>query len=193
MPRQLSTTRLQAQQRLREVPVAKPDLEAELLADIAAAHYLGGNNAAAEKYYAEALDKMTQMGRGESPSVFFLRNNWGLASFSSGDIRRALEQYDEALRIAVQKSVEGKPPPYLLLNRASALSTLARYPEALKAYDVALEAATEAGNATRKAGRTCESSQYLCTDGRCQPRRIGARSHHTRGGQDDSGGQRRPP
>jgi eukaryotic-like serine/threonine-protein kinase len=143
---------MQAQQRLHEVPVAKPDLEAELLADIAAAHYLGGNNAAAEKYYAEALDKMTQMGRGESPSVFFLRNNWGLASFSSGDTRRALEQYDEALRIAVQKSVEGKPPPYLLHNRAAALSALARYPEALKAYDVGLEAATEAGNATVRLG-----------------------------------------
>ena len=143
---------MQAQQRLHEVPVAKPDLEAELLADIAAAHYLGGNNAAAEKYYAEALDKMTRMGRGESPSVFFLRNNWGLASFSSGDTRRALEQYDEALRIAVQKSVEGKPPPYLLLNRATALSALARYPEALEAFDVALESAIQAGNNTVRIG-----------------------------------------
>ena len=143
---------MQAQQRLHEVPVAKPDLEAELLADIAAAHYLGGNNAAAEKYYAEALDKMTRMGRGESPSVFFLRNNWGLASFSSGDTRRALEQYDEALRIAVQKSVEGKPPPYLLLNRATALSALARYPEALEAFDVALESAIQGGNNTVRIG-----------------------------------------
>jgi serine/threonine-protein kinase len=143
---------LQAQKRLHESGAAKPDLEAQLLADIAAAYYLDGNNAAAERYYKEALDQMAKMGRAESPSVFFLRNNWGLASFSAGDTRRALEQYDEALRIAVQKSVEGKPPPYLLHNRAAALSALARYPEALKAYDVALEAATEAGNATVRLG-----------------------------------------
>ena len=143
---------LQAQKRLHESGAVKPDLEAQLLADIGAAHYLDGNNAAAERYYKEALDQMAKRGRAESPSVFFLRNNWGMASFSAGDVRRALEQYDEALRLAVQKSVEGKPPPYLLHNRAAALSALARYPEALKAYDVGLEAATEAGNATVRLG-----------------------------------------
>ena len=51
-----------------------------MLADIAAAHYLAGRNADAERFYAEALDKHIKMGRGESPSVFFIRNNWGIAS-----------------------------------------------------------------------------------------------------------------
>jgi eukaryotic-like serine/threonine-protein kinase len=142
---------LQAQARLKEARVAKPDVEAELLADIAAAHYLGGNNAAAERFYAQALDKMVKLGRGESPGVFFLRNNWGAASMSSGDTRRALEQYDEALRIAAHRAV-GEPPPYLLLNRASALTALARYPEALEAYGVAIESANRAGNAVVRAG-----------------------------------------
>jgi tetratricopeptide (TPR) repeat protein len=142
----------QAQKRLHESGAIKPDLEAQLLADIGAAHYLDGNNAAAERYYKQALDEMAKMGRSESPGVSFLRNNWGMASFASGDPRRALEQYDEALRLAVQKSVEGKPPPYLLHNRAAALSALARYPEALKAYDVAFEAATDAGNAAVRIG-----------------------------------------
>jgi hypothetical protein len=54
---------------------------------------------------------MDELGRGESPSVFFLRNNWGIASFASGDGRRALEQYDEALRIAKLRSIGGEPPP----------------------------------------------------------------------------------
>ncbi len=139
---------LQAQARLKQSPIAKPDVEAELLADIAAAHYLAGRNDAAERYYAEALAKFVAMGRGESPSIFFLRNNWGIASFASGDARRALEQYDEALRIAVQRSIGGEPPPYLLINRASALVALARYDDALAAYGVAIESATRAGNAT---------------------------------------------
>jgi tetratricopeptide (TPR) repeat protein len=142
---------LQAQARLKEARLPKPDVEAELLADIAAAHYLGGNNAAAEQFYAAALDKMVKLGRGETPGVFFLRNNWGAASMSSGDTRRALEQYDEALRIAAHRAV-GDPPPYLLLNRASALTALARYPEALEAYGVAIESANRSGNAGVRAG-----------------------------------------
>jgi serine/threonine-protein kinase len=136
-----------AQARLREAPTRKPDVEAFLLADIAAAHYLAGRNGAAERFYAEALAKMSEIGRGESPSVFFLRNNWGLASMAAGDNLRALEQYDEALRIAVQRSIGGEAPPYLLHNRASALTSLARYPEALDAYGVTIESATRAGHA----------------------------------------------
>jgi serine/threonine-protein kinase len=139
---------LQAQARLRESPIPKPDVEAEVLADIAAAHYLAGRNGAAERYYSEALEKFVAMGRGDSPRIFFLRNNWGTASLASGDVRRALEQYDEALRIAVQRSVGGEPPPYLLVNRASALLSLARYEDALAAYEVAIGSASRAGNAT---------------------------------------------
>ena len=143
---------LRAQARLHESPTRKPDVEAFVLADIAAAHYLAGRNGDAERFYAQALAKMTEIGRGESPSVFFLRNNWGAASNSAGDTRRALEQYDEALRIAVHRSIGGEPPPYLLLNRATALSSLARYPEALDAYQAAIESATRAGHAVVRVG-----------------------------------------
>ena len=152
----------QAQARLKESPTSKPDVEAQILADIAAAHYLAGRNGAAERYYADALSKLVALGRGDSPSVFFLRNNWGIASFAAGDVRRALEQYDEALRIAVQRSIGGEPPPYLLLNRAFALLTLARYDEALAAYDAAIESATRAGNApVRIAGIASRANTYL--------------------------------
>jgi serine/threonine-protein kinase len=151
-----------AQARLRESPIPKPDVEAQLLADIAAAHYLAGRNADAERFYAEALDKHIRMGRGESPSVFFIRNNWGIASFAAGDTRHALEQYDEALRIAVDRSIGGEPPPYLLLNRAFALATLARYPEALEAYNGAIDSATRAGNAGVRIGsRASRANMYL--------------------------------
>jgi len=153
---------LRAQARLHELPISKPDDEAFVLADIAAAHYLAGRNGEAERFYAQALAKMTEIGRGESPSVFFLRNNWGLASNSAGDTRRALEQYDEALRIAVQRSIGGEPPPYLLVNRASALSSLARYPEALDAYRVAIESATRAGHEGMRVGALAyRSGTYL--------------------------------
>ena len=143
---------LKAQALVKASPVPKPDTEAEILADIAAASYMGGHNDEAERYYSQAMEKLTALGRAESPNVLFLRNNWGIASFATGDPLRALEQYDEALRIAVDRSVGGEPPPYLLHNRASALAALARYPDAVQAYDVAVESATRAGNAGVRAG-----------------------------------------
>jgi tetratricopeptide (TPR) repeat protein len=146
-PEAALTYALRAQERLQEAPIRKPDVEAFVLADIAAAHYLAGRNDAAERFYSEALARMTAIGRGESPGVFFLRNNWGLASMATGDNRRALEQYEEALRIAVQRSIGGEAPPYLLHNRAAALASLARYPEALEAYGATIESATRAGHA----------------------------------------------
>lgn len=152
----------QAQARLKESPTPKPAIEAELLADIAAAQYLSGNNGAAERYYAQALQQLKKMGRDQSPNVLFIRNNWGIASFASGDPRRALEQYDEALRIGVERSIGGEPPPYLLLNRAFALSTLARYPEALEAYAIAIAAAEKAGNeAVRIGGVANRANTFL--------------------------------
>jgi tetratricopeptide (TPR) repeat protein len=153
---------LQAQARLKDYPVPKPDVEAQILADIAAAYYLVGRIGDAERYYAEAMDRLTQLGRAESPGAFFLRNNWGLASFAAGDTRRALAQYDEALRISSERSIGGEPPPYLLLNRASALTALARYDEALDAYQVALDSATRSGNATvRIASLAYRANNYL--------------------------------
>jgi serine/threonine-protein kinase len=141
-----------AQARLKDYPVPNPDMEAQILADIAAAHYLAGRNGDAEKNYARAMDILAKRGRADSPGAFFLRNNWGAASNASGDPRRALEQYDEAIRIAATRSIGGEPPPYLLLNRASALSALGRYDEALAAYEVALDAAQKSGNAGVRIG-----------------------------------------
>ena len=137
---------LRAQTRLREANVSRPETEAEILADIGYAHYLSGRTVAAYNYYAASLKKLAEIGRSDSPRVLAIRNNWGIASFAAGDNRRALEHYDEALRIAVRHSVGGEPPPYLLANRALALSSLARFPEALAAYDQAIASAERAGN-----------------------------------------------
>jgi hypothetical protein len=151
-----------AQARLKDYPVPNPDMEAQILADIAAAHYLAGRNGDAERNYAQAMDILAKRGRADSPGAFFLRNNWGLASNASGDPRRALEQYDEAIRIASTRSIGGEAPPYLLLNRASALSALARFDEALPAYQVALDAAEKSGNAAVRIGsRAYRANTYL--------------------------------
>ena len=131
---------------LATAPVHRPDQEASLTGDLAYAHYLSGHTAEADKYYADALARYAKLGRGDSPATFSLRNNWGIASFAAGDNRRALENYDEAIRIAKRRNPEGDPPVYLLANRALALASLARYPEALEAFDSTFEVAKRTKN-----------------------------------------------
>jgi serine/threonine-protein kinase len=142
---------LRAQQRLKESRLVRPETEAELLADIGYAHYLSGRTVEAYAAYDASLRKLAEIGRGQGPRVLSIRNNWGIASFAAGDNRRALEQYDEALRLAVSHAVGGEAPPYLLANRALALSSLARYDEALAAYGQAIESAERAGNQSARA------------------------------------------
>jgi tetratricopeptide (TPR) repeat protein len=135
-----------AQSALAEYPAPRADQQASLTADLAYAHYLSGHTAEADRYYAQALAEYERLGRGTSPVTFSLRNNWGIASYAAGDTRRALENYDEALRIAKQRDPNGDLPTYLLVNRALALASLARYPEALDAFAVALEVARRTNN-----------------------------------------------
>ena len=93
-----------------------PALEA-VLADIAAAHYMAGRALEADKYFAAALAKYEELGRGESPATIAIRNNWAVAVEATGDYRGALRLYDEALRISTQRAAGGEPPTYLLANR----------------------------------------------------------------------------
>lgn len=136
----------EAQKALRQAPMRRPDQEASLIADLAYGHYLSGHTAEADRYYADALDRYAKLGRAESPVTFSLRNNWGIASFAAGDNRRALENYDEALRIARQRSPDADPPLYLLANRALALASLARFAEALEAFEVTIAASERMKN-----------------------------------------------
>jgi serine/threonine-protein kinase len=136
----------EAQDLLRRAPIRRPDQEASLIADLAYAHYLSGNTAEADRYYADALDRYARLGRAESPVTFSLRNNWGIASFAAGDNRRALENYDEALRIAKHRNPDADPPLYLLSNRALALASLAHFPEAIETFDIAIAASERMKN-----------------------------------------------
>jgi eukaryotic-like serine/threonine-protein kinase len=136
----------EAQASLQQSGMSRADQEASLIGDLAYAHYMSGHTAEADRYYADALERYTKLGRGESPATFSLRNNWGIASFAAGDNRRALENYDEAIRIAKQRNSQADPPAYLLTNRALALASLARYPEAMEAFEIALDAAERVEN-----------------------------------------------
>lgn len=137
---------LRAQERLRESGVVRPDWDAVLRARIADTHYMRGNTAEAERYYADSLARLAQIGRGESIATYAIRSRWAGLAAGTGDTLRALQDYDRLLQIVGASSLSGKPPAYLVASRGSMLSQLARYPEALAAFDEAIELATRGKN-----------------------------------------------
>ena len=131
---------------LRDSGRATPIREAGLLGELAYSHYLFGNAAEADRTYALAVDRFRAAGRGDSAFVVTLLNNWGIASFAAGDVRRAFASYDDALSIATRSTAEGALPSYLLANRGLANLALARYDAAIADFRRAHAQGVAAGN-----------------------------------------------
>ena len=136
-----------AQERLRQSGVVRPDWDAVLRARVGDAYYMRGNTAEAERHYADSLARLAQIGRGESMATYAVRARWALIAAQTGDTQRALDQYEQLLRIVAASSLSGKPPAYLVMSRGSLLSQLARYPEALAALDESIALAKRSNNA----------------------------------------------
>jgi eukaryotic-like serine/threonine-protein kinase len=135
-----------AQERLRQSGVVRPDWDAMLRARIGDAYYMRGNTAEAERQYADSLARLAKVGRGESMATYAVRARWARIAAQTGDTQRALDEYEQLLRIVAASSLNGKPPAYLVLSRGSLLAQLARYPEALAALDESIALAKRSNN-----------------------------------------------
>jgi len=145
-PDQALALALRAQERLRQSGVVRPDWDAVLRARIADAYYMRGNTVEAERYYADALARLAQIGRGESIATYSIRSRSAWIAAQTGDTLRALRDYDQVLQIAIASSLNGQPPAYLVGSRGSMLAQLGRYPEALAAIDESIQLATRGKN-----------------------------------------------
>jgi tetratricopeptide (TPR) repeat protein len=134
-----------ALQRLRQSANPSAKIEASLLGDQGFALHLAGKNGAAEKHYEDALARLTQMGLRESKEARRIVLDWGIVEYGSGDFKRGLALYEEALRAAERLSGDGPISPAILGNYAFGLEGLARNEDALKAYDQTLAAADRNG------------------------------------------------
>jgi len=132
--------------RRRLATLAQPPalLEASALAELAYAESLTGRNDLADRDYAAALKIYRDLGRDHGSAYLTILNNWALAAFSSGDIRRAHQVIEETLRL----SDPAKAPAYVLSNMAGALLTLGRLDEALAQAQRAYEQARRTGAVT---------------------------------------------
>ena len=123
-----------ALERLHQSKNPLPTREALFLGTIGFAYQLAGENDSAERYFSRSIEQFNAAGRQRSPEAVAVRNNWAVLSLGAGEPRKALALYDQTLRIVEQKNPGSAPPQYLLANRARALETLGRYPEARSAY-----------------------------------------------------------
>jgi serine/threonine protein kinase len=137
-------------ERLHQVKHPLASQEGLFLASVGYAHQLSGENDAAERDFSRSIEQFTRVGRERSPDAISVRNNWAIVSLGAGEPRRALELYDQTLRIVELKNPGSTPPGYLLGNRAHALEALGRYADARRAYDVCLQKESGEGAAAMR-------------------------------------------
>jgi eukaryotic-like serine/threonine-protein kinase len=135
-----------AQQALDRSDRPYPSLEAIVMANRGYAKQLLGRIDEANRFFSQAVEKLTVLGRERTPDALSVRNNWGIAILSSGDIKRALAVYEDAMRAVEARDQGGQAPGYLTGNLAKSLELAGRYPEALKLYEDAAQVARSAGN-----------------------------------------------
>jgi tetratricopeptide (TPR) repeat protein len=98
-------------------------------------------------YYRHALQSLSELGRARGPVAIAIRNNWAVANDAAGVPKRALELYDENLRILSERDAgHPRPSSALATNRARALEAIGRYAEAREAFQLALQVAAQTHN-----------------------------------------------
>jgi eukaryotic-like serine/threonine-protein kinase len=135
-----------AQEALSRADRPHPRLDASVLADRGYAQQLLGRLAEADRFFSQAVEKLTALGRERTPLALTIRNNWGIAILSSGDIKRALAVYEDAIHDAEARDKQNPPPAFLIGNLARTLELAGRYSEALRLY----EDAARVGRATAR-------------------------------------------
>ena len=131
-----------AQASLATLPRASPATSAALTGTLAYGLHLMGRNDEASREFAESLRMFEAVGREANVVAISVRNNWGLVSLGSGDVKTALKLYDDILALLARNG-GSDPPPYVLGNRARALEQMGRFSEANSAYERALAAALQ--------------------------------------------------
>jgi eukaryotic-like serine/threonine-protein kinase len=128
-----------ALERYRAAPRAAAADEGLFLGTVGFGHHLNRRNVEADSYYRMALNKYAELGREGGPDAIAVRNNWAAIFDHAGVPNRALELYDETLRIVTARNPDSQPPAYLVGNRSRALERVGRYREAQESYHHAFE------------------------------------------------------
>jgi serine/threonine protein kinase len=135
-------------------PRQRAPLEASVHGNLGYAYTLNGRSVDANLEYAKAIELYRQLDRANSASALAILNNWSTSSVAAGDVKEALAVIDQVIRLGNQQT-----SVLALVNRASVLLALARYPEAIEQADAALAVARVAPN------KVAETSALLSKTG----------------------------
>jgi serine/threonine-protein kinase len=135
-----------ARDMLAHSPRHRATLEASVHGNLGYAYTLNGKSVDANREYAKAIELYRQLDRLNSASALAILNNWSTSSVAAGDVKQALGVIDEVIRLGSQQ-ISVLP----LVNRASVLLALARYPEAIEQADAALAVTRDAPNKVAEA------------------------------------------
>jgi tetratricopeptide (TPR) repeat protein len=123
-----------------------PRTEALNLGDLGYAQQLQWRIADADKSFASSIEQLTGLGLEWSPVAGTILNNWGIAVLYAGDVRRALDLTERALRVIGVRDPSASPPIYLLLNLGRANEQVGRFATAQALYEQATRAARASGS-----------------------------------------------
>jgi serine/threonine protein kinase len=131
---------------MRRSGAAPPTDEAIAIGNVAIGHFMLGHAAQADAGFAQAIERMRALGRGDTPVVVTFLNNWGLASSAAGDVVRAQKVYEEAGAIAKRLAPERALSFTLQRNRALVQLEMAQYDTAIAGLEQARKTAQADGN-----------------------------------------------
>jgi tetratricopeptide (TPR) repeat protein len=127
-------------------PHASGATEAALLGIMAFAYHLNGRNTEADRYFGQAMQKYTTLGRERSDGALTVLNDWAVALGTAGMPRRALQLIEETERIQTQREAGAEPDATTLGNRAQMLRFLGRFEAARATYERECQLAREHGD-----------------------------------------------
>ncbi len=115
-------------------------------ADLGYAQQLQGHIGDADKSFAASIEQLTRLGLEWTPVAGTILNNWGIAVLYAGDVRRALDLWERALKVVTVRDPAAPPPGYLLSNLARANEQVGRFAKAQALYEQTTKAARASGN-----------------------------------------------
>jgi tetratricopeptide (TPR) repeat protein len=117
-----------ALRRLDRRPGAFPEIRADVLQLLAVSRRLQGDTRGANRRFAEALEQVQRIGRGETMDASILLNNWA-GNMAMTNSLQALVTYGRAITILQGESPDSAPSA-ARINYGVQLNRLARYAEA---------------------------------------------------------------
>jgi tetratricopeptide (TPR) repeat protein len=123
-------------ERLRATGRTAAATEGILPGQLGYAYFMKGGAAEAERVFAQALQKYTDLGLERGEQAMTIMNGWAAMMIGAGAPRRALQLFEQVERIESEREAGAEPSATAVGNRALALTALGRFEQARAAHEL---------------------------------------------------------